>query len=341
MRKLIPLQLLFALLILSGWQSLCAQDLHFSQFPWSPLNLGAATTGTMDADLRIAALHRKQWKSVPVPYSTFSIGVEAHLSALNDRLKGWNGGILINQDKAGDGDLQTLQFELETSYSFPINSDSVHFLMGGISLGITQKSLDLNKLTFDNQFNGDLFDPIAPGLENLDRTSYTFADLGLSAGWMRKSENGRIRAGFQVKHLNKPDQSFYSEEKVPLPMMFQLYSSADFPLNDQVTFSPAISWMHQEKFSELNLGAEAKLILKNETAHRYAVGLGLFYRANDALIPLVALYWNKFRFGLSYDINTSAFKKATNGRGGPEFTVVYQALSIRNHAPRKSPCPIY
>src|SRR3954471_19404848 len=52
--------------------NIIAQDIHFSQFNRSPLNLNPANTGLFDGDFRFSGIHRNQWKSVTVPYKTFS-----------------------------------------------------------------------------------------------------------------------------------------------------------------------------------------------------------------------------------------------------------------------------
>ena len=41
-----------------------AQDIHFSQFYQSPLNLNPALTGVMNCNHRIVANYRNQWASV-------------------------------------------------------------------------------------------------------------------------------------------------------------------------------------------------------------------------------------------------------------------------------------
>ena len=58
-----------------------SQDIHFSQFYASPLNLNPATTGVLSCDLRFSAIYRNQWASVlnSRAFSTFSAGVETRL----------------------------------------------------------------------------------------------------------------------------------------------------------------------------------------------------------------------------------------------------------------------
>ena len=65
---------LFVLLAVTGAQG---QDLHYSMFDLSPMNLNPGTTGKFDGDYRFSANHRHQWRAVTIPYSTFSFGLDA------------------------------------------------------------------------------------------------------------------------------------------------------------------------------------------------------------------------------------------------------------------------
>ncbi len=318
-----------------------AQDLHFSQFQYSPLNLGPSEVGNMDADIRITALHRRQWASVTVPYQTFSLSVDGKLNAWKDYFKGLGAGLLINQDKAGDGALQTLQLTLALSYSLALTKDSIHFLHLGVNGGFVQKNLDINKLNFDNQFDGDNFIPQSPTGESFDRTNYTYADIGIAAGWSAHFTKTIWNAGIQFQHLNRADLSYYNSGKVRLPILTQMHIGSNFTFSENISFLPAVNFMMQDNFREVNVGMEAKLTMHNEAAKRYAVGLGLFYRTSDALIPMISLYYNKFRLGFSYDINISSLKKASNYKGGPEITLIYMAKKIKSNSQRRIICPLY
>jgi hypothetical protein len=48
-----------------------AQDIHYSQFYNSPLNINPAKTGIFNGDKRINLSHRNQWRSI-VPWTTFT-----------------------------------------------------------------------------------------------------------------------------------------------------------------------------------------------------------------------------------------------------------------------------
>lgn len=332
--------LFFAFLLLNV-VAVYGQDFHYSQFQYSPGNLGAANSAAMEPDLRIAANHRRQWASVTVPYQTFSIGAEQKMNTYSEKLKNWSAGIQINHDKAGDGALSILNASLSTSYHLALDKDSMYYLNGGISAGITQKSIDFNKLTFDNQFNGDVYVPTNPTSENPDKTKLSNADLGAGISLQRISKKSSINFGIQFRHINQPNQNMYNGEDVPQSVFSQYFVMINYPISSNLILQPAIQYSRQLKFSELVLGSEIKIILKNETMNKYSVSGGLFLRNKDAIIPTMAIEINKFRIGFSYDINVSSLRTASNGKGGPEISLIYQSIKIKSKTQHKITCPIY
>lgn len=330
---------LILFLILISYR-LVGQDIHFSQFPWSPLQTGAAHAGQFEGDLRLTALHRRQWAAVTVPYKTFSGSADASLNLFSEQLRSFAAGILINHDDAGDGQLRTLDVQFHFSANYPLDADSVHFIRGGAMAGFSQRSVDFNALSFDEQFNGDSWDPLAANGENYSRNKTAWFDLGFGLGWEMKTEKGSWHLGCAATHINRPDQGFYSTA-VRRPILWQINGGAFLRLQDNLSVHPEIIWMTQEKFSALNAGAEVRLAFQKEEVKRYAVGAGLFYRVNDAVIPVIALYWSKLRLGFSYDINISSLRTVSNGRGGPEFSITYITRKIRSKPQRSVVCPVY
>ena len=66
----------------------------------------------------------------------------------------------------------------------------------------------------------------------------------------------------------------------------------------------------------------------------------MFYRLNDAIIPTFKVDYNSYSFTMSYDINTSSLKTASNGMGGFEISVYSRGfLSIGIWAQDKTKCP--
>jgi len=92
------------------------QDIHFSQFYASPLNLNPALTGDFNGNIRLAANHRNQWASVTVPYlsSSFSFDVRNWSDQLNGDAIGL--GLLAMHDQSGDGNFTNVKLQGSIAY---------------------------------------------------------------------------------------------------------------------------------------------------------------------------------------------------------------------------------
>ena len=74
---------------------------------------------------------------------------------------------------------------------------------------------------------------------------------------------------------------------------------------------------------------------------RLSLSGGIAYRYKDAIIPVVKLNTNKLAIGLSYDVNVSKLKTASEYRGGFELTLSYAGLwNKENSDAEKVHCPV-
>ncbi|HJT75306.1 MAG TPA: PorP/SprF family type IX secretion system membrane protein, partial [Chitinophaga sp.] len=141
-----------------------AQDLHFSQYFNSPLTTNPANTGFIpDGNYRIGLNYRNQWASIPVPYKTMSVFGDFQL--FRDRLEyGWLGlGGVILRDVAGSGNLTSTKAYASIAYHQLLGMSSLLSL--GFNVGSATKSVDVTKLTFGDQWNGQFFDARVPTAE--------------------------------------------------------------------------------------------------------------------------------------------------------------------------------
>jgi type IX secretion system PorP/SprF family membrane protein len=319
-------------------QNIMAQDIHYSQYNYSPLNLGGAATSLMNADFRVAANNRKQWNSVTVPYQTFSIAAEEKLKFVNEKLNNFTGGVLINQDKAGDGAFNTLNCYLSVGYQFELSKDSTSWIAFGVSPGFTQKSIDFTKLTFDNQFIGDLFNPMSPTGEAPTTNRLTYFDVGGSMMFHQQKEMQHFYVVYQIRHLNRAKQNFFSSIPYKQSVYHQVVLGDIIQSSNGFTYLPSLSFSKQNKFMECIFGTE---VIIPSSKKNQSIAAGIHYRLKDAIIPSVAMNYNKFRIGFSYDINLSSLQTASNNRGGAEISIIYQTMQIKAKPQRKTICPIY
>lgn len=334
MRKI----LLFFVLIVSCLR-LSSQDLHYSQFFNSPLNISPGLTGVFNGDTRIAANYRSQWTSVPADYLTFTGAVDFKINPYSGKRGNFNVGLLFDYDRAGDLGLQRINGDLSLSYSYRI--DNKNIITPGIMLGIYSRGIDFSKVKSGNQWDGREYDPTIPG-ETLPNESYAHLNTGLGVNYRwQSSYRTHIDFGVALHHLNASDQSFANSPSydTPLAKRLSLYAMTSFKVVDKVDVLVNAIYQKQNPHKELLLNAQGKLYFNKSGDRDIALILGVGLRGADAWYPMIALQYKNIYAGFSYDRNFSDFTIGTDKRGGPELAITYRISKV---PPVKfKPCPIY
>ncbi len=319
---------------------LFSQDLHFSQFYNAPLNLNPGLTGVFSGDLRFGANYREQWASVPVPYLTFSAAFDQKIYTpiTPGGLLSW--GMVFNYDRAGDGKLSWSQIGGSASYIQQVGAEQ--YLSAGFQLKTGQRAFDAALFTFDDQFNGDVFDPGQATQESFSKTSAAYFDFAAGANWFFKDEDSRTQlyAGIAAAHLSQPKVGFRNDEDVRLPMLINAYASGVIQTSPVVDLTFHAIHQIQEPYQETVAGIGGRYHLNVERGNELALGLAFSYRLDDAFITYLEAIYQNWQFGLSYDINTSPFKIASQRRGGPEFSLRYVIFRVKPPDEFKI-CPIF
>lgn len=327
------------LLILISWLSalaanVCGQDIHFSQFYMSTLTLNPATAGAFK-DINATTNFRDQWKSVSNPYKTFALSYD--MKILKDRSENSVFGIGLNvfNDRAGDGSLSTSQVSVSISDHLKINGHQT--LSAGIQAGFGQRSINFSSLTWDNQFNGFSYDASLSSNETMASNSYLYPDLGAGVLWQYKksemymsgNDNVEMNIGFSVAHVNQPKFSFYPSSNNLLYMKYTVHANLLFGLkNTPVSLVPGLIYYKQGPAQEIQVGSLINYTLRENSkytsyvTHR-TISAGAYYRWNDAVVIATLLEIANYSIGLSYDVNVSALRKASYGRGGFEISLRY------------------
>jgi type IX secretion system PorP/SprF family membrane protein len=317
-----------------------AQDIHFSQFAQSPLNLNPAQTGLFDGDQRFVANHRNQWKSVTTPFVTFSGSFETALDRLSPKNTRLAAGVLFNNDRAGDSQMGTNSLLGSFSILKPLNSDSIHFLGFGASLGVTMRNINYSALTFDEQYDGDVYNPSVSNTENFENDSHTFFDLGLGFNYVFNHQSGlSFGLGSGLMHLNQPNDGFFGTT-AKVNVKWQNNISAIIPVASKVQLLPSGMLASQGSYNEMLIGTSAQYVFSELPGRQYAFSAGIWLRTGDAVIPYLGIRYNELRFGLSYDVNTSDLDRASNGNGGYELSMSYIIKKVKSKG-IKPPCPLY
>ncbi len=158
---------LFLALGLFGFLSigLSAQDIHFSQFYMSPLNLNPAMTGVMNCNTRMIANYRNQWAAAlgANAYNTYSASYDQKLAV--GRSDYFGVGAAFWGDVAGQQSFGTTQGKLALSYSKKMGGyrRKAHYLVMGAEAAVTQRRVSKGDARWPNQVVNGVHDPNIPG----------------------------------------------------------------------------------------------------------------------------------------------------------------------------------
>ncbi|CAG5086310.1 PorP/SprF family type IX secretion system membrane protein [Parvicella tangerina] len=187
--------------------------------------------------------YRHQWPRVSGDYIT-------SVTAFNQYLGKGNG---VSLQLFTDNAAQTIyKRQITVGYAKRVRLADDHFLSAGVDLSYFQKRLDPSRLTF-----GGMIDPrqgyVYPA-SGLGQYKTTVANMDMSAGVMYYSSF--LYAGFSIKHITEPDQSFLLNLTSPdvLPRMYFGQLGAKFRLGEDWSLVPHLEFRSQGSFQTLLSG---------------------------------------------------------------------------------------
>lgn len=318
------------------------QDIHFSQFYAAPLFLNPSLTGSFDGKFRFGANHRNQWASVTEPFVTYIASADAKITHRKHKKRSFGAGLMILRDQAGDSKYGTTAAMASFSATLTLGRDQHHWLSMGLKAGAAQRSLDYSKLYFDDQFNGNIFDPGNGSAESLGLQDFVYPDAGAGLTWSHINRSDlKINIGLAYDHFNKPRQSFFEYSDITLNPRWSVHSAVSVPLPRKRILEPSILLMRQGEYSEVLVGSSYNIIFNDNPFAYSAVNFGLYYRILDAAILKAGIEMRDFSAGISYDFNLSGLHPASNYQGGIELSVNYIIRSHYRLIERYPACPVF
>lgn len=302
------------------------QGLNFSQYFNTPMLVNPANTGfNPDFDYRIGGNYRNQWANVGTPFRTMSLWGDTKLFG-NRFENGWMGvGAALYSDRAGNGNLVATNGYASVAYHQMLGYNSL--LSGGFSVGFINKRIDISKLNFDNQWNGQFFDISIPSNEPFLFSQTTFVDLQVGMNYAYfASDNFYFNLGVSAQHVNRPRESFLSPTAVDarLNPRYTGFVNASIKFEDLWIVNPNIYVSKMGNAWETVLGFNANRNLSGDGEQQMI--LGLYYRHKDAVIPMVGYQVNDTRFTFNYDATVSNLGTNNGYRGAYEISIIKSGI---------------
>ncbi len=298
-----------------------AQDPVYSQFYSNPLELNPALAG-VSGGTRIGLNYRNQWPNLNANYTTYAISADHYFTNFNSGL-----GAALSYDNSAYGIIRTINAEIAYAYQLQTRNDAKIRL--GFQAGIISASLDWDKLIFYDAIDPE-FGPISPGgtpypTDEIppDYTHVTRIDASVGGLYI----DNRFYAGLSLKHLARPDITFYkpTNTKKGLPIRTIFHAGYEFPIEtnayrrNEVSIVPNILVAKQGITGQINAG-----VLVNIST----INAGLYYRHAfhnpDAVIVSIGMDYQNIRAGYSYDATISKLGFSTGGTHEVFLSVVFQ-----------------
>lgn len=343
MKKILFKSLILASFLFLYGKNCDAQDIHFSQFFEAPLLRNPALAGIFSGDFRMQAVYRNQWNSVTVPFQTTSLNAEYKLPLGSSQDFLTIGGEIL-YDKAGTVALTATHVLPVLNYHKSLSTERNMYLSAGFSAGIVQRKIDRTKITTNNQFDGEAYDPTLPDGENFSNSGYLYFDgsAGISFNTqIGDNEDNNIFIGAAYHHFNKSAKvSFYNDANVELVPKIVFSAGVKMSVTEYSYLTFHTDYAKQGGSTEIIGGMIYSMKLDDPSDPQYIISGGAFIRWKDALIPVVKLDLKPMTFALSYDVNVSQLKTASQGRGGFELSLSYLKYFDRNNSSREAVrCP--
>lgn len=324
--------IIFSILFLLT-SSLKAQDFHLSMYDAGPLFLNPALTGVVDANFRVHAQYRNQWRSVAFkPYNTALLSMDA------PKGKWGFGGQIVNM-RAGVGNYNVLQGLFSVSYAVPLDHNKFNNLSFGIQSGATQKRIEAGLYTFDNQYstsNGGGFDQSISSGETFNRQSFVTEQVNAGFMYFNSKQQSRINPflGYSVFNLTNQRETYY-ETSNKLPIRHYVHGGLRINITELFYVLPKALIMLQKNASEQLYSVDMGYFFKEQEFYLLA---GLNYRNKDAAVFYIGARKNNYIAKISYDANTSSLKDASKYRGAFEISFTYMGKKSKSkeirHCPR-------
>jgi|JI10StandDraft_1071094.scaffolds.fasta_scaffold02688_16 type IX secretion system PorP/SprF family membrane protein len=308
-----------------------SQDIHFSFAERNPLVLNPAFAGAnykKEATLN----YRNQWSSLGDPITTTTLGFHSRITA--ERRNSGNTlaiGIQFTNDKAGNPRITGNTISAIIADHIQLSRESK--IGAALKIGYGQRAIRAQEGQWATQFNGTTYDPSIGSGEAFETAEFRYLDVGagLLYTYKRKgrifsqSDTRIINAGISGYHLNRPNNSFFTENTDKLPVRWSAFASAEIGITGtNGIILPGVYYHQQGPLNELLIGALYKFKITDDTRYTgfnkpLSVSLGLFGRLRDAGIIKMMLDWDQYSLGYAFDFNASGLSEYSNGFGAHEI----------------------
>jgi type IX secretion system PorP/SprF family membrane protein len=299
-----------------------SQSYNFSQLFSTPLLNNPAFTGYINGPYRVAANFRSQWAQGSSPYLTGSLSGD--FSLLHNRLPQGDKlgvGVSLMNDQSLGGALQTNTAGISLAYHLQLDGEGTHHVGVGFQGAYYQRRIDYTKLTFENQFTANGFNPNAGIGEPLNNINKNFMDAnaGILYNYTADAQSFFVSvAGYNLLQHTENMQA----DQFKQPFRLSLLGGGQVNVGYAGICYFSVNHQRQAGANTTTVGGSYGVQIGQEKEQEF--DFGAWYRIKDAVIPYIGYRLNGFQAGLSYDYTVSGLKTGSQVRNAFELSIIIQ-----------------
>ena len=274
-------KVLTILFIASSISSFAQQDPQFSQNMWNRLQPNPGFAGA-NGGICATLLGRLQYVGFDGAPKTYLLNVDGYVAAIH-------GGVGLSVMSDNIGVQKGIAAKLSYSYKLNLGTGSLGI---GADVGILMSSLDGTKL--NPAQSGDQQIPTA-------NSSSVVPDFGLGVYYQIPQ---KLYFGISSTHL-VPGTLKYNNVNYKVARHYYIMAGYTYNMTQKFDLLPSVFIKTDGRATQFDVNVN---VMYNQL-----LWLGTSYRLQDAVVALAGVQWKNFRFGYSYDFNTSKLNSYNGG----------------------------
>ena len=244
-------------------------------------------------------------------------------------------------DKSAAGAVSFNYFSLSTAYHKGLDEDGYSQLGTGFQVTYSNMMINTADLKFEDQLTPFGFTGVTQETFNNSTLKSNYVDVNAGLLYTASTtDKNNLYAGVSLYHINRPKQQFTQANNngatYTLYPRATFHAGGYFPVGQVTTLHLSGLYSTQAGAHETLLGGAVQFNVIEDTYKPTNFYAGGWVRLGDAFIPYIGLEYQSFRVGVTYDINTSSLKTASESRGGIELSLIYL---LQNEGSKTLPCP--
>lgn len=307
-------------------RSVFGQDVRYTQFFSTPFQVNPAYVGVFEGANRFMSTYRQQWNNLGTPFISSMLSYDTKaLSNDNYDQNPLNFGVQIQNENGLKGALLGNFITGLSSYHVPLNFEGTQSLGLGISGSYGKRRLDLASLASASQFASGGFDLSLPSGEVALQNMKPFfsMNVGLLYTYNSKEEGTFFDVGVSVFHANQPRQTFLYDKNDRIPIRISAQANLQRYVDFDLVMDFRLLYQNQSENDYLAGGFSIQKLLQ-EDSDGSAVGVGCWYRTNDAISPYVFIDYKKVKLGFTYDIQVNDIRVQSRPASSTEFSLQWR-----------------